>query len=362
MKKIKKLLLFAAIIAIVAGCCNLPKNGFILKGELKNYKGEKIYLMYGDAFGKSIKDSCIIKDGKFKFEGILEEPANAFLSESEYNLKKLLSGMEIKGISFFISPAKMEFSADWSAEQNADRNYPYTLTGSKTNDEAIIISGMLKNAGEKSIDSLKSFINKYPDSYMSVFYLNIYQSMMQTEEVESLMASLSDQARKYTPFKEIQKEIDAVLAVQPGKPAPDFIRTDINGNTVKLSDFKGKVVLLDFWATWCKPCRASMPHVKALYKKYKNKGLVVICSADNDSDPDVWKQVIEQDGLGEFIHVLRGLKTNEDGTFDKSDDMDDKYAIHTIPQKFLINKDGVLIGVKLDDEQLEAKLKELYGF
>ena len=79
-----------------------------------------------------------------------------------------------------------------------------------------------------------------------------------------------------------KKEIDALEAVLPGKPAPDLINRNPEGKEIKLSDLKGKVVLVDFWATWCGPCVASLPHIQELYNKYHDKGFEVFCVADND--------------------------------------------------------------------------------
>ncbi len=105
-----------------------------------------------------------------------------------------------------------------------------------------------------------------------------------------------------------------------------------------------------------------MPHVKALYDKYHSKGLEVICVADNDNDNDAWKGAIDQDKTGDFIHVLRGLKMTENGGFDMSEDISDGYDVHYIPSKFIIDAEGNFVCCKASDEELDSKLKEIFGF
>ena len=165
-----------------------------------------------------------------------------------------------------------------------------------------------------------------------------------------------------------KKEIDAFEAVLPGKPAPDLINRNPEGKEIKLSDLKGKVVLVDFWATWCGPCVASLPHIQELYNKYHDKGFEVFCVADNDSSEDEWKNFIagSKVGMQNYHHILRGLKTltDENGEFvgfDRSNDQSDKYAVHYLPTKYLIAADGTIIGKIGNDEQLDSTLAEIFA-
>lgn len=165
--------------------------------------------------------------------------------------------------------------------------------------------------------------------------------------------------------KEVADEIVALEALQPGKPAPDLIGKNPDGKEIKLSDLKGNVVLIDFWATWCGPCRAALPHVREVYNKYHDKGFEVFCVADNDSDPDKWKEAIEEEGIGDYYNILRGLKVNytPDGQFagfDDSGDQSKKYAVHFLPTKYLIAADGTVIGKVDTEEDLDSKLAEIF--
>ena len=208
------------------------------------------------------------------------------------------------------------------------------------------------------------FINNHPDSYFSADLLS--QQLVETDfdTLKKTYNSLTPRVQAHAP--KVAKEIASVEAVQPGKPAPDLIGLNPEGKEIKLSDLKGKVVLIDFWATWCGPCRAAMPHVKDLYNKYHDKGFEVFCVADNDSNPDEWKEAVASEGIDGFYNILRGLKTIKDTNgrtvdFDRSNDQSEKYAVHLLPTKYLIAADGTIIGKMGPNEELEAKLAEIFG-
>jgi thiol-disulfide isomerase/thioredoxin len=120
-------------------------------------------------------------------------------------------------------------------------------------------------------------------------------------------------------------------------------------------------VLLDFWASWCVPCRKGNPHLKELYSKYKDKGIEFIGISDDDQSEDKWKEAIVKDGIGVWKHVLRGLK-QKNNVFDRSTDISDKFGIHTLPTKILIDPEGKIIGRYSEEEgPLDEMLKKVFG-
>ncbi|MDD3990082.1 MAG: TlpA disulfide reductase family protein, partial [Bacteroidales bacterium] len=204
------------------------------------------------------------------------------------------------------------------------------------------------------------FIKSNPDSYYAAFTLNMRKSYYPLDELQSYYDLMTERVKNGKDAKEILAEITKIRSLEPGNPAPVFATIDINGNPLSLSDFKGKYVILDFWASWCVPCRKSNPHLKALYEKYKDKGLEVICISDDDSKPDKWREAVEKDQIGMFKHVLRGLKILPGYKFDRTNDISEPYAVHSLPTKFLIDRNGNMVG-KVTSEELEAKLKEVFG-
>ncbi|WP_285008275.1 TlpA family protein disulfide reductase [Pedobacter faecalis] len=149
-----------------------------------------------------------------------------------------------------------------------------------------------------------------------------------------------------------------------GKKAPNFITKDVNGRKLSLESFKGKYVILDFWATWCKPCRQSHPHLISLYKKYHDKGLEIIGIADDDPRPEAWREAIAADNITMFHHALAGSdpKKRMKGEENPADIMA-MYSVPALPTKFVIDKAGKVVAAYVgDSDKIDGKLKELFGF
>ena len=217
------------------------------------------------------------------------------------------------------------------------------------------------------IERQKEYMEKYPSTALAARLLSQQTSRMSLDEMKKAYEKLDATAKETSAAKEIASEIAVLERVMPGKPAPEIAKNDlVTGKPFALSSLKGKVVLLDFWASWCVPCRKSNPHVKALYEKYRKKGFDVVYVADNDDNPANALKAIEEDGIKKYHHVLRGLITKrgpngEHMGFDKSQDVSEQYAIHFLPTKYLIDREGNIIG-KVNDNELDAKLKEIFGF
>lgn len=355
---------FLAAAAALAFSCGGPKANLTINGNISGYPGDKIYLSYTGQGDTNMRDSAKVVDGKFTFKVNVNGEGNASLYNKRSTRKYDPS---IKYFSFYVEPGIEEFTAEWPADAPASRGMrrnEYKLTGSAVNDLDLELEKQLAGVTSDTTykDIAMKFVMDHPDSYVSLDQMRFLSSQLNLEEFGNIIGLLGDNLKTRKVFEEINAEYEVLKQVQPGKPAPGFTRTTIDGKTVKLSDFAGKVVLLDFWASWCVPCRESMPHVKALYEKYHDKGLEVVCCADNDTQTDAWKAAIEKDGTSMFVHFLRGMKENPDGSFDRSDDLSDKYGVHYIPCKFLVGRDGNLIGVKMEDADLDSALKEAFGF
>ena len=177
-----------------------------------------------------------------------------------------------------------------------------------------------------------------------------YESIVtQLEHNFGTSPTIKKLVKKFTAYKAVVQANDKFA---PGKPAPDFEETKTDGTTMKLSDLKGKVVLIDFWASWCGPCRRENPAVVGLYKKYKDDGFTVI-SVSLDKDRTKWLAAIEKDGLIWPNHV-------SDLKFWQAK-VARQYGVSSIPYTVLIDAEGNIIRTKLRSHDLAVELERIFG-
>jgi len=185
-----------------------------------------------------------------------------------------------------------------------------------------------------------------------VLYLTLIKMVLPYDDAYA--RELAKAYNQEYPQSEFSKRILAKIpkgAPEVGEQAPDIQLQDPSGKKVSLSSLKGKVVLLDFWASWCGPCRRENPNVVAIYNKYKDKGFTIF-SVSLDNAKDNWVQAIKADQLSWGSHVsdLKGWKSSAAAL----------YGVKSIPQTFLLDKDGKVLAVNLRGESLEAALREIF--
>lgn len=153
----------------------------------------------------------------------------------------------------------------------------------------------------------------------------------------------------------VQKQVDPTVGLNLGNQAPEINLKDPYGNEISLSSLRGKVILIDFWASWCGPCRRENPAVVEAYnnfkdRKFKNGNGFSVYSVSLDSNPEAWKKAIEKDGLAWPSHVsdLTGWNNEAAG----------RYQVTTIPTNFLINEKGIIIAKDLRGEELISSLEK----
>lgn len=225
--------------------------------------------------------------------------------------------------------------------------------------EALKNEALLNN--KKLVTVKRDFVKNHPNAFAAVFLLTRMENLYTAGDFISTWNSLSGKYKNHPIAENIKAYIKKISATPDGSNAIDFQKNDKNGKSVRLNDFKGKTVLLDFWGSWCGPCRASNPHLKALYAKYEAKGFEIIAVAQEqkkvlEEARIAWLKAIEEDGLT-YINVL-----NNEG-IEKQNLVKD-YNIMAFPTKILISSEGkILMRITSSaTDDIDRALEKIYGF
>jgi thiol-disulfide isomerase/thioredoxin len=189
------------------------------------------------------------------------------------------------------------------------------------------------------------FFSSHPHSFVTADQVKFFMNAYSLDSIKAIYNSLSPELKETVAAKMLALNIKSREAGLPGTMAAAFTVKDREGKDLSLSDFKGKYVLLDFWATWCVPCRASMPHMISLYQKYKDRNFDMIGVGDDDRDPGKWVAAIDKDGTGLWHQVLRGMNVEMFRSGKPNPrDLGEQYGIRALPTKILVDPEGKIIG------------------
>jgi len=359
------------------------ENNFELKGKAKGLNGAKVLLLCSSASrAVDTLGHAVVQNEEFNISGKLEYPASVYLNFPETK----------HSAGFWLVPGKVEVELDtakYSQKYKAGQIALIpTVKGSKENDifnayqqkaEALYadlkkemekLSG-IKDPEEKkkaearisemregltaksynmSLDFIKENNTSFVSAYLLTFVMNDYYGSL--DKLQSVMQNIAEEVKVSSFYKENAKSLEAMLNIQPGKPAPDFALPDPDGKDISLSSLKGKVVLIDFWASWCHPCIESIPSLKKLYEAYKDKGFEILGVSD-DSKKDAWLNALKQNGIPWKSVIDRFSRPN------KPADIGTLYCVHYIPATILVDRKGNIVAKNLHAEELENKIKEL---
>lgn len=359
------------------------QNNFELTGNIKALKnGDTIYLVY-QVDDQQITDSAYVQNGQFTFKSSVAYPVygGLFLNRNPY-VNRLAPGAAMDYIRFYLEPAHILLEA-------ADSLKHIRFTGSPVNKDQAILKSMLKT-NEDQFEDLRqayealpkeqqkdkkiydgfvarekqlfheshlvylAFAQQHPTSYISVIGLiQVAAQPGMTDAARAAYNKLSAEMKNTPAGQKIPVLLAARQHTQTGSQAPDFAQQSAEGKTIKLSDFRGSYVLLDFWASWCGPCREENPNVVKAYQQYKEKGFTVLgVSLDMPGQKDAWLKAIEKDQLPwQHVSDLKG--------WDNA--VAQQYGIRSIPANFLIDPAGRIIASDLRKEHLLNELARIFA-
>lgn len=195
-----------------------------------------------------------------------------------------------------------------------------------------------------------AFVEGHPGSVVSLDWIaRSFNLARQKSRVEELFGGLTEELRQSAAGRKFAARIEATPSVEAGQPAPAFAAEDKDGRRVALGDFRGRYVLLDFWASWCGPCRAENPNVLKAYERFKGKGFTVL-GYSLDESREKWLGAVEADGMP-WTQVIGGGGLN--------DSVVRTYGVTGIPSNFLIDPEGRIVAVDLRGERLEKTLSDI---
>lgn len=385
----KTLILLAVILSFTA--CSTNKTGYNLDGTFSNSNGKTVSLMVMKENNLEPVDSVQLDEsGQFSFSGNLESPNFFMLTSGQMNyITLIINPGEKINIDADITNMIEHYEIKGSPDSELLKNYTAKLMSSI--EELTILNqvyydsiqspnlpSIMEDLNAKSeilAEDMRSFTIKFiednsgslatlmalyqqlgPRQYVLdptedfVYYETVdsilYEKYPESEPVKTLHENVSD-LKERMKLTEIRNSM-----LGTGKIPPEIALPGLNGDTLRLSSIKGKIVLLDFWAAWCSPCRRENPNLVANYKKYHDKGFEIF-QVSLDKTRENWLAGIEEDGLGEWMHVSDLKYWNSSVV--------PLFRIEGIPASFLLDREGKIIAQNLRGDALGAKLEEIFN-
>ena len=335
----KRIILLLALAIPVLGVCQQQK--FKVKGRIGGIaKSAKVYLVY-QVGAEMIQDSCRLKKGTFQFSGTTKEPLEASLVLGHGG--SLLYEGQFDGTSIYLENGVIDV-------QGSDSLLHCKISGTPLNadnqDRIKLMKNLSKGNSNVERAAMRSFIDAHPASMVSLNWMR--ESFLDDFNAKAY-GRLPATVKNTTAGVEYGLKVKSYLATRPGKLAPDFTLWDPQGKAVKLSDFRGKYVLLDFWASWCKPCRAVQPKLLKLYNEFKESGKFTILAVSVDTDRADWLKAIEEDKVPWPQVADPKVRRNEAAAL---------YDISILPSSLLIDPEGKIFDGGPNYQVLREKLGE----
>lgn len=338
------------------------QNGYQINGKVAGFDQPSMAYLYSFDKGRNLLDSAIVTNGAFVFKGTVKYPLSASIQIKKIR-KSVSLFLENENYDILMQPdwrnkdsisggSEMDIQKAYEAEtaaltmrlQELGRRYE------KLGKEERVKEGEEMNAlNEKQMAIKYKYIRKYPASLAMLHVMRPHFDVMNFKQLKEMKALFSPKlaySDVYTKLTEQLNKKQAEFLV--GQQAPDFTLSDLSGRPVSLSALKGKYVVVDFWASWCTPCRAANQKIKPIYEKYKNSGFEMI-SVSMDDKKELWQGAVKKDGL-------LWLQTSE-LTGIKESSVAKKYSVTSLPTVFLLDRTGKVIAQNISEKELEEILQ-----
>ena len=370
MGKMKKAIYLLAVAQVLWFGCDNKNEGYEISATFLGVEDStKIYFQKVQDGSITTTDTADLDNSKVKFEGLLESPemlylkigdsrkiVNVFAENSKISIKVHVDSLdqaEVKGSTVHDELIEFKKYMEPIDKKSEEINRAFAEARENGNEEKMIeLRAESENLWQEQNDRIKSFIDNRNSSFLTPYIIKRYLSYeLDFRELDELLSKLDTTVHKSADYQTLKSRVDVLSKVAVGEPAVDFALNDAGGNPISLSSFEGQVLLVDFWASWCGPCRRENPNVVKLYNDFHDKGFEIL-GVSFDKSRDNWLKAIEDDNL-RWSHVsdLKGW----DSAAGKL------YAINSIPATVLIGRDGKIIAKNLRGEALRQKLVEIYA-
>ena len=328
------LLLMAAAAGLCA--CN-GGQGYTIEGPADDEGYAVLSIM--NVEGATLHDTTDIKDGKFVFKGAVND---VYMGD----VVLFIEGRTPESNFLYVENSHLVLrDGKFYGGPNNDFMRDMDAVGAGLDTLAHDYQQQLKNA-------MNACFISHPDVEAAAFMYYVFNRETPLDEYEAGFNKFTERVQNSALGKNGRDEIIARQATGKGTVAPVFTLKDREGNPISLESLRGKYVLLDFWASWCRPCRASMPRLKEIYSEYHDKGLEIL-GISIDTDADAWQKAVTDDALP-WLHVIDEREEERGNSLAAS-----LYGVHAVPTLFLIDPSGIMIG-QIDHDDLDTRLQGVF--